>query len=292
MMHRVLGLNEAVLKKCSVSEQAAYRSATLLFLLCMTLAIIGNACFGWFLLRNAGGVFLLALGMSFIHASVLHISLMTLMTRPLTEENQIPRYPADKRKKLFFLLFKNPLLKPVSLLRIIFVGCIAVSVSLPLSAMFFYEDAMQAENEYRNAFEQSHSSLSVSNADLKDNFRHSHFPFVIFRKLIQKPSCKWLFLLFSLTFFAPLLILFRLRHGQQFRYTHLLKSEMLKEVMIDYDETMEQMQGFVDRHYPEYNFRLRDLNAFADGPLRHKRNGHSQLSYGDKKAFGDFLNSL
>jgi hypothetical protein len=290
MMNLALGLNEEVLKQCSVAEQASYRMASRLFLFAMFISILGNASFGWLMLRHAAGTVLLALLMSFIHSSVLRISFITLLSRPLTEDEPTASNPLSPGNGLR-AFFKNPLLRPVSLLRIVFVGCIAVSVSLPLSTMFFYNDAIQAEQEYRDAFERSHSSLQDTGSTLIQDFRDSHYPFVIMKKVFQKPSCKGLFLLFCLSFFAPLFILARLRHGEHFKYTRLLKASMLQVVMVDYDETMEQSQHFVDRKYPEYHLSLKGLNAFADGPLRHRLKRDAKISFGDKKAFDDFLNS-
>jgi len=292
MINRVLGLNESVLLQCSVAEQAAYRLASRLFLLALLISILGNACFGWLLLRNISGLAILALLMSFIHYSVLRISLITLMTRPLTEDDTKQKNPAEKAPGFLFSFFQHPLLKPVSWLRFVFAACIAVSVSMPLTSVIFYEDAMQAENEYRDAFQKSHTSELAADSVLTHDFMEAHYPFIIFRKLMQKPSCKLLFLLFCSLFFAPLLILSRLRHGAGFQYTRLLKAAMLKEVMLDYHETIEQMQHFLNRNYPQHQIRLHDLNAFADGPLRHQLKRDTQINFGDKKSFNDFLNTI
>lgn len=292
MINRVLGLNDEVLRQCPPAEQAAYRLASRFFLLAMLTAMMGNACFGWLLFRSLGGVLLLTVLISFIHFSVLRISLITLMSRPLTEDDNFQNNPALTVKRPRTFLFNNPLLKPVSLLRMLFVGCIAVSVSMPLASMFFYEEAVQTEQAYLDEFVSRHPGEVSSDKALIEDFMQAHYPFVIFRALIKKPACKFLFLIFCSLFFLPLFILSRLRHGRNFQYTVLLKDAMLREVMIDYDETMEQMQHYLNRHFPDYQLRLTEMNAFADGPLRHRLKRDANISFGDKKAFDDFLNSI
>lgn len=292
MIYRVLGLNEEVLRQCSATEQAAYRLASRLFLFSMLIAVVGNASFGWLLLRSISGVLVLSILMSFIHFSVLRISLITLMTRPLTEEVPHHQNDAVRRGKFLFVLFQHPLFKPVSLLRFVFAACIAVSVSMPLTSMLFYRESMQAEQVYRDAFLQRNSSSIEADSALMEDFMQAHYPFVIFRKLMQKPGCLVTFLLFCGSFFAPLILLSRLRHAPHAQYTHLLKKRMLQEVLIDYDETLEQMQHELNRTYPEHQICLKDLSAFADGPLRNQLKRDSRISFGDKKAFDDFLNSI
>ena len=292
MMNRVLGLNEVLLNQCAPAERVAYRWSSRLCLLAIIIALLGNAGFGWLLLRNIAGVVLLSVVMTFIHASVLRISFITLMSRPLIDEVPPKTNPVIPKKTFHTLLLRNPLLKPVSLLRIVFVGCIAVSASLPLATMSFYKDALQVEQEYRDAFERNHNTHTDTDTRIMQDFKQSHYPFVMFRKLIQRPTFKTLFILFCAAFFVPLFILTRLRYREHYQYTKLLKSAMLNDVMIDYDETMEQTQRFLDKNHPNHHVRLKELNAFADGPLRHKLKRDTQISLGDKKAFGEFLNSI
>lgn len=283
-MNRLLGLDEALLRQTGAVEQAGYRMVTYLFLLVTAFSIFSNGYFGFLLLRNWWGVLLLGLLMGYIHFSVLRIALITLMTKPLVDKQlaSVTTAPGAIKRTLKSLRKLNL----SSLVRFVFVGLIAISICVPLATLLFHQQAMQVEEAYRLELAAAVGSSSLVDASA---LNEAHFPFVIFEQLWKFSGFKYVLLVLFVAVYAPLLALARLRYGNNNRYAELCRESMRKEVLIDYQETIEQSQYYLDKHHPWFDKKLMDLTPFSDAPFKQVLNRGSSRSFGTSDEFRNFM---
>ncbi|MFN4855109.1 MAG: hypothetical protein ACK5JC_11890 [Bacteroidota bacterium] len=292
-MNALLGLDDKLLKQTGAIDQAGYKMVNTLFLAVLGMSLFANAYFGYLMARNVWGTLLMALFMGYIQFSCIRIALITLMTRPLCEPAQksIVSDPAAKLYKRVWQIIRQ--LNGASILRFVFVGCMAIAISIPFSAMFFHKRGMTIEEAYRNDLlrkqtESAHLLLNGLDADI----REANYPFVIFRTLSGNPLYKILVLIFMVVVYAPLFALSRLRYGIHNQYTKLLRTRMEENISRDYAITVADMQGFMNRQFPDFPKTLDSLTAFADAPFNQKPFSIKQRTYGDAEGFRDYLESL
>lgn len=288
-MNKLLGLDESLLRQTGTAEQAGYRLVNYLFLLVTALSVLANGYFGYLFLRTWWGALMLALLMGFIHFSVFRIALITLMTKPLIDKQEsaaeLPLRPRINFKSLF-----RPNL--ASLVRFVFIGLIALTLSFPLSTLFFHRQAMALEQEFMERISEQANRQDFGSIALQDDTRQAHYPFVIFERLWALPSFRNSVALFVLIAYAPLLALARLRYGRLSKYADLCRASMRQEILIDYQETLEQSQDALSKSYPAFDKKLVDLTPFSDAPFRQKLKRGAFRTYGSSAEFKNHLRSL
>ncbi len=313
MMNSFLGLNPEILDQLEPKEKSSYRMVTWLFLIVVSVCFISNSYFGFLLLRTWWSALLLGLMMGFIHFSILRISLITLLTKPLFERpekgsttanpiaNPTELVPSKRVglnfKKHVFIGFSafTSFMSPSNLLRLTIVGLVAITISFPFSTLPFHLKAMEIEANYRNSLvrdvqaskpdqsKQILSSISIGQIE------EGHFPFVMFRTLFQAPFFRFLNFLFILLIFAPILILSSLRYNKEFRYPELLRLNSREQIALDYQKTVEESQAFLEKNHPTFTRRLADLSIFKDGPFNKEPNGLANRKFGNSTEFKNFI---
>jgi hypothetical protein len=288
-MNKLLGLDETLLRQTGTAEQAGYRLVNYLFLLVTALSVLSNGYFGYLFLRTWWGSVLLGLLMGFIHFSVFRIALITLMTKPLIDKRasppEIPLRPWLNFKSLFRLNL-------ASIVRLVFIGLIALTLSFPLSTLFFHRQAMSVEQEFMERISEQANRQEFGSIALQVDTRQAHYPFVIFEQLWTLRSFRNLVAFFVLIVYAPLLALARLRYGKLTKYADLCRESMRQEILIDYQETLEQCQFMLSKSYPSFDKKLVDLTPFADAPFRQKLKRGPFRTYGGSADFKNHLRSL
>lgn len=313
MMNLFLGLNPEILDQVEPKEKSSYRMVTWLFLIVVLVCFISNSYFGFLLLRTWWSALLIGLLMGFIHFSVLRISLITLLTKPLVEqtakaynaENPNPNpteLPAAKRfasnlKKNIVNCFSfiTSFLKPSNLLRFAIVGLVALTISVPISTLPFHGRAMEIETNYRNnlvkdvqATKPYQSKQLLSSISI-DKIEEGHFPFVVIRTLIQSSFFRFLIVLFSFLIFSPVLILSFLRYDKDFRYPELMRLNSKEQIAFDYQKTVEVSQVFLEKNHPTFTSRLADLSIFNDGPFNTEPKGLANRKFGNSTEFKNYI---
>ncbi len=292
-MNALLGLDDTLLKQTGTVEQAGYKMVNALFLAVLGMLLFANAYFGYLMVRNVWGSLLMALFMGYIQFSCIRIALITLMTRPLCEPVQVSTV-TDPNAKLYRRVWQIVRqLNGASMLRFVFVGCMAIAISIPLAAMFFHSQGLAIEAAYREDLLRKQSeSAPLSLNSLDEDIREANYPFVIFRTLSGIAMYKVLVLIFSAAVYAPLFALSRLRYGIHNQYTKLLRKRMAENIASDYANTVAEMQTFMNKQFPEFPKTLDSLRAFADAPFNQTPVSMRQRTYGDANGFREYLESL
>jgi hypothetical protein len=299
-MNHLLGLDEDLLKQVGAAERAGYRTVNFLFLGVVALSVVSNGYSGYLLTGSWWGVPWLALLMGFIHFSVLRISLITLMTRPLTEkaapesaptqENPPAAKPARAVRRLL------PRLNMAALVRLLFTGLIALTICMPFAMLVFHDEAIALEEDYRKQLVVREAAgvqdLQVGRAVSYADDKEAHYPFVVMEQLWKRPSYRTLVLFLVFLVFLPSLFLARLRYGKQYRYSLLCRDAMRKDISLDYGETMEQSQFQLVKRFPAFHKRLEDATVFADPPFNTTLRKPSGKTYGSRSEFLNHLRSL
>lgn len=336
-MNVLLGLNKDLLQQVSQVERSSYISASWLFLFVASLSFISNGYFGFLFLGTWWGAILLSLLVGFIHFSVLRISLITLMTKPLIDkeesaavetlplsvhegqeqaaldgkivEQKITAEPTSNRstvrervRKMVNNTKLQAGLKRIrksnfsSVMRFVFVGLIAMTICIPMSTLFFHNEAMQIEESYRSKLIQSYelaaAKMQISSGPVDDELKNAHYPFVIFEALWHRTSYRLLVIIFLVIVYTPLFALGRLRHGKGNRYADLCRESMRKEILIDYQETMDQSQYHLEKTYPFFKDKLMDLVPFSDPPFKYKAKNLYKRKFGNSAEFRNFMREM
>ncbi|MFM2207960.1 MAG: hypothetical protein RL213_1935 [Bacteroidota bacterium] len=299
-MNHLLGLDEDLLKQVGAAERAGYRTVNVLFLGVVALSVVSNGYSGYLLTGSWWGVPWLALLMGFIHFSVLRISLITLMTRPLTEKplpNSGPTQenpPAVKAPRAALRLL--PRLNMAAMVRLVFTGLIALTICMPFAMLVFHDEAIALEESYRRQLVMKETAgdqdlqvgMSMSYADDKE----AHYPFVVMEQLWKISSYRMLVLFLVSLVFLPSLFLARLRYGKKYRYSLLCRDAMRKEISLDYNEALEQSQYLLGKRFPVFQKRLEDATVFADPPFNTTLRNASGNTFGSRSEFLNHLRSL
>lgn len=282
-MNSLLGLEEALLRQTSTIEQAGYRWVNYLFLIVTAFSFLANSYFGYLLLRNWWGVVLLGTLMGYIHFSVLRIALITLMTKPIAEKKPVLTSTVPTALKR-----ATHKLNIASVLRFIFVGLIAISICFPLTTFLFHKRAIEIEDVYRLNLASTVKAQSIGGME---ELQHAYFPFVIFQQLYDSGSFKFILIVLFVAVYSPLLVLARLRYNNNNLYAELCRESMRQQVKIDYSETMEQSQYFLDKNYPSFDRKLTELTPFDDAPFNQVMKKGPARSYGSADDFRQFMRS-
>lgn len=318
-MNSLLGLNDDLLQQAGAVERAGYYSATRLFLLVAVLSFVSNGYFGYLFLGTAWGALLVAVLVGFIHFSVLRISLITLMTKPLVEKKKgeprvsasntfaqpitadspdalpSPAVPANGSTKVGVKSIGIRRLNFSSVMRFVFVGLIAVTICIPLSTLFFHNEAMRIEEAYRNTLLNQYSTgtaqLQISAGPINHQLEEAHYPFVIFETLWLQRTYRLVVLVFLIIVYLPLFALARLRYGKNYRYADLCRESMRKEILFDYQETLEQSQVFLNSNFPAFKKKLTELTAFSDPPFKYQPRNAANRKTGTTDEFRQFMST-
>lgn len=285
-MNFLLGIDNQLLKKTGTAEKSGYWLVNILFIGITLLSLIANGYFGYLLLRNWSGVLLIGLLMGFIQFSILRIALITLMTKPLYENNTSEIKDIKGRLLQRF----SSILSFPSVLRFLFTGLIAISISFPLTISIFHDEAMAVEHSFRLKLSKN-SETEHPTIGQMDTI-HSNYPFVILKHFIDKPPFRTLVSLLMLLIFSPLLVLGWLRYGKGFIYTDLSKDFMRRDIIIEYQECLEQSQYFLKNNFPDFKPPLEELIPFSDMPFKTQKKVIVDRKYGTKSEFKNFIQSL
>jgi hypothetical protein len=299
-MNNLLGLDNNLLQQVSVVERAGYYSATRLFLLVSLISVVSNGYFGYLFLGTWLGAFVLAILIGFIHFSVLRISLITLMSKPIVEAVNAKVVDTvakpSKIKNLFNGTRQLTRFNIASIMRFVLVGLIAITICIPMSTIFFHNEAMQIEESHRVHVLQNYNAVSAQmhiRAGVVDrDLSQAHYPFVIFEVLWEKSGYRLLVFVFLILVYTPLFALARLRYGKDYSYGDLVRDEMRKDILIDYHETVEQSQFFLDKSFPEFKKKLTELTAFSDPPFKHCAKTLSVRKFGATADFRQYMRSI
>lgn len=315
-MNNLLGLNPEVLTLVGAKEKSAYSKVVWLLILTVLLSIISNGYFGFLFLRTWWGIALISFFMGFIHFSVLRISLITLLTKPLVEveqrhpinseanSNTVTAMPVKTASQVFRENIRNTFFtilrffKFGNLLRFLFVGFIAITISVPISTFFLHSEAMRIEDQYRksllielDAQQNLKSSLNLSASSKKD-LQNGYYPFVVFRVLWESYLFRILVLFIIGLVFAPLILLTWIRNNKKFEYPEYIRQQARTFVLADYNKTLEDSQQYLDAHFPTFSFQLKEMNVHSDSPFNQKFKKSFDRKFGNSIEFLTYMHNL
>jgi hypothetical protein len=307
----LLGLNPEALSQVDSKEKAAYGIVAKLFIVAIVMSILSSGYFGFLLTHHWFIALCFSVFLGFIHFSVLRISLITLITKPLVEKGHSPRHATNNlslstkvNTSPFLDLIKHKIylvasfLSPAGILRLVFVGLLALTISIPLATLFFHSRAMEMEARHRHVLMENitkadglnHSTI-VSSISLKE-LSDAHYPFVIIRTLSADSMFKGLVLLFCFLVYAPLLTLTSLRFNQNNKYGELIRQQSRAQIFMDYQKVQADNQAFLDLHFPHFPNRLSDLSVYSDAPFNQEFKKPTQRRFGSSLEFEDFINRV
>jgi hypothetical protein len=294
-MLNLLGIDKIVFEGVSTLEKAAFRTATISFLIVAVLSIVANGYFGHSLYGTWWAVILFAGFMGFVQFSILRIALITLMTKSLAQEAEVVHTPAPaathSKVKDFLARFSNIKIRIASVFRVLFVGMIALCMAFPLGSFIMNESSLRIEQEYKQDLNERFKE-QLSQSQLKHDVQQANFPFHVYNELLNETEFQMLILVIVFIVFIPLILVARLRNNSSFEYIEKSRMKMLELVAIDYDETMEQSQYYLQNYFPTNNKVLKDLSVYADAPINSIYKEERKYSKGDKTAFNQFIQSI
>lgn len=291
-MNKLLGLDETLLSKVGLVERGGYRLVNILFLIAVIMSLLSNGYFGYLLLRTWWSALSIGLLMGYIHFSVLRIALITLMTKPMIDPVNEPQGNHATIGRIGKAINYIRQLNGASILRFIFVGLIAITISVPFSTIFFHAKAMSFEQQYREQLTQALQAQQSADVVILREMERAHYPFVIFEKLSADAGYLILMILVIALVFSPLVALAKLRYGKNNKYVELCREAMQQEIMIDYLECLEQSQFHLDLHFPDFKKKLTALTPFADAPFRQKLKDAKDRKWGDADEFRQYMRSI
>ncbi|MGR6087722.1 MAG: hypothetical protein ACU4F9_06085 [Arcticibacter sp.] len=290
-MNFLLGINDDLLRQVGPVEKSGYRLVNYLFIAVSLLSLIANGYFGYLLIRTWWGSLLISSLMGFIQFSILRISLITLMTKSLVD-NEMPKSDSPETIKVRLLTRVNGMMNLSTILRFVFTGLVAIAISVPLSIIFLHTEAIKEEQLYRDKITQM-VNTELSEITIESmHINEAYYPLVILKFCSSKSAYQFLVLIFILAVYSPLIVLGRLRFNNNNKYADLCKESMRKEVIIDYQETLEQSQHVLFQKFPDFKTRLEDLTPFADMPFKQEKKINFKRTFGTSEEFQQFIRTL
>jgi|LauGreDrversion4_2_1035121.scaffolds.fasta_scaffold73300_5 hypothetical protein len=293
-MKALLGMNDEALEVAEGQERMLYATVSWWLVANVIFSLVGNAFFGFL---SSGSWFLtaaLGLLMGFIHFSILRLAMITLVTKPLAEEQTDQVLTSEDLKKqtvklqAFFAHFR--FLNGAFILRVFFVGAIALTAALPFGAFMQREEAFAINEAHRlHVLKELKYHEAMGTQVLKE----AHYPITVLEELWNKNATfRIQVILVMLSFFAPVALLYWLRESKTFQYVSRLKELSRTAVMIDYHETIEQSQYALDQNFPLHGYQLSQLSNHEDAPFNTKFKGELKRKVADRAAFIAHLKSI
>jgi len=292
-MRALLGMNDTALAAAQGNERILYSVVSWWLLVNVVISLLGNSFFGY--LASENWTFTIALGllMGFIHFSVLRLAMVTLVTKPLAAEPEPAELTAEELKKplvkLKVILTRLKFINGSLLLRFLFVGAIAITVALSFSGLLHRNEAFSINEEHRLHVLQELKQKEFMSSHV---LHEAHYPITVLEKLWEtKITFRLQVFLVMISYFIPVLLLYWLREGKSFQYANRLREISKNEVLIDYNETVEQSQYLLDQSFPNNGYQLDLLSNYEDAPFNTQFKGVMKRRLGSKVEFISHLNS-
>jgi hypothetical protein len=281
MLESLLGIDSNLLRHCGAGEQRNYRLALIAFACACVFMVLSDAYFGYLFSGSILGTLVSALCLGFIHFSIYRLALITLTTRPLSEET-VPSQNTTFKQKLRRFVPDGGMV-----FRVLFVGLIALAVSFPAATALNHSRSESIMDQHRRELKSLQNNDGVNTLFEEE----ARFPFLVFETLMQDADFKFYVILFTLGIFLPLFLLRRLRNNPKGQYTVKLKEIHRGLAERHFYATLLDAQDHIDRHFAGQK-NLRELVLFEDPPFNTRRINKHQKNFGDRKAFLSFLNRL
>jgi hypothetical protein len=275
----MLGIDKTILLKTSPREQHLYKVAELAFTIVQFLIVIADGYFGYFFDGSYVTATVAAICLGFIHYSVYRLALITLTTRPLTEEIIKNEALTGYKKVLSYL-------DGTSLFRTVFVCLVSLNVALLLALFLNCTDVENLQIQQRALLTQTSKETGIQNLVTE----HTRFPFLVIQILGKRPMFVLEMTLLFCLIGTPLVLFSYLRHSPSFQYTILLQQEQREEVLKDYHLNVYESQLLLDKRFPGL-YSLDSITAYSDAPFN-KKLKKNQARVGTQQEMIDFLNTV
>jgi hypothetical protein len=270
-MKRLLGLDEVLLDQVNATERFLFLQTSRAFLITILFSVIANGYFGWMMSKSISSILLMSLLVGFIHFSVLRIAILTMISLPLVKSNDHAVNPSKLSSAINRI---KSTISFSSVVRFIFVCCIAVSVAFPLVSLINFRETDRLNNMKRNEVYQ----LTIENAggvefvpkDLRDELITTNYPFFVFRSWLESSFTILQLILVVLCFFVPFGLLFYIKSNPNFKYAENASNSAFMSIEADYLMTMEECQWIVEKDFPSHVISLKDLSPYLDAPFNSK----------------------
>lgn len=281
MLESLLGIDSSLLQHCGAGEQRGYRLALIAFACVSVFMVLSDAYFGYLFSGSILGTLASALCLGFIHFSIYRLALITLTTRPLSEETVLAQNATFKQK------LRRLVPDGGMVFRVLFVGLIALAVSFPAATALHHSRAEEIMDRHRSELKALQKNEDL-NTLLEDDAR---FPFLVFETLLREADFKFYVIVFTFGIFLPLFLLRRLRNNTKGQYTLKLKEIHRGLAERHFYATLLDSQDHIDRHFAGQK-NLRELILFEDPPFNTRRKSENTKQFGNRTAFLSYLNQL
>ena len=281
MLEALLGIDSQILQETGTKERAGYRLAGWLFAGVILSMVVANAYFGYLFYEGWAGVFISGSFLGYIHFAVYRLAMITLTTRPLTEKEEVQK-PGILSKLKTWIKPDAP-----TLFRLVFVGLIALAVSFPGSAFFYRKRVEAIQTEQREALK-----ADLNNGIGKGLYDpEARFPFLVFRTLLKQSGYKLSILIWVIWIFCPLVLLSRLRNGEDMQYTRKLANLHREMAERDFYANLIEAQNHIDSEYGG-KINLKELVLYTDPPFNTEFREKKSRRFGNQEEYTSYLNSL
>ncbi len=292
-MKKIIGLDPDLFAQLSGNERFMYHCTIWSFVVVIVLSIVSNGYFGWMMTASWLGVVSMAFLMGFIHFSILRIAIITMISLPLVKKNDVSLEKASRWKKVLafgsWFTFANGV-------RWIFVGCIAVSMAFPLVSAFHHASSQDMNRQKRmEVFQASaekqggQSNMSVA---LKRELLQANYPFYVFRQWWSNAGKRAEIGFWMIMVAFPFFFMVVIKHNKSFVYAQRASEKAIRDIQIDYAETLEESQLRLSQRFPFYTKRLQDLSPYEDAPFNSILKQTKQREWGTDVSWNQWVKAL
>ena len=265
--------------KTSPREQYLYKVAEIAFVIILLLIVIADGYFGYFFDGSFVTAIVAAFCLGFIHFSVYKLALITLTTRPLTDEIIKNETLTGYKKVLSYF-------DGTTVFRAVFVCLVSLNVALLLALFLNCNEVENIQIQHRALLTQTAKETGIHHLVTE----HTRFPFLVIQILGKRPMFVIEMILLFCLIGAPLVLFSYLRHSPSYQYTILLQQEQREEVLKAYHLNVYESQQLLDKRFPDL-YSLDSLTAYTDAPFN-KKLKKDQARIGTQQEMIDFLNTV
>jgi hypothetical protein len=285
-MKKLLGLDEVLLDQVNATERFLFLQTSRFFLITILFSVIANGYFGWMMSKSILSILMMSLLVGFIHFSVLRIAILTMISLPLVNSSS----DSVSSTKLTLTINKiKSVISFASVVRFIFVCCIAVSVAFPMVSLINFRETERLNLLKRNEVFQ----LTIENAGgmefvpnvLREELMTTNYPFFVFRSWLGSSFTILQLFLIVICFFVPFGLLFYIRSKPSFKYAENASKSAFMSIEADYLMTMEECQWIVEKDFPSHAISLKDLSPYLDPPFNSKLKNAKTRQMGTEAEF-------
>jgi hypothetical protein len=180
--------------------------------------------------------------------------------------------------------------------RWIFVGCIAVSMAFPLVSAFHHTSSQDMNRQKRMEVFQASAEKQGGQGNmslaLKRELLQANYPFYVFRQWWSNSGKRAEIGFWMIMVAFPFFFMVVIKHNKSFVYAQRASEKAIRDIQIDYAETLEESQLRLSQRFPFYTKRLQDLSPYEDAPFNSILKQTKQREWGTDVSWNQWVKAL